>query len=89
MTLIDLMRAFAAQENRRRWFAPVPWQLVYWLLRSGEFMRLKLPFRADSLLSLTRTAPSLVGGDQLARLGVNLHAFGTVATGTTVASGVY
>jgi nucleoside-diphosphate-sugar epimerase len=75
VTLLSLMRTFAAQENRRCRFVPVPWQLVYGLLRSGELMRLHLPFRADSLLGLIHTAPSLAGGDQLARLGVTLHAF--------------
>jgi nucleoside-diphosphate-sugar epimerase len=75
VTLLNLLRTFAAQENRRCRFVPVPWQLVYWLLRSGELMRLHLPFRADSLLGLIHTAPSLVGGDELARLGVTLHPF--------------
>lgn len=75
VTLTNLLRTFAAQENRRCRFVPVPWQLVYWLLRSGELMRLHLPFRADSLLGLIHTAPSLAGEDQLSRLGVTLHAF--------------
>lgn len=75
VTLKDLLRAFAAQEDRRCGFVPVPWRLIYWLLRSGEFMRLRLPFRADSLLGLVHTAPGLVGADQLARTGVTLHAF--------------
>ena len=75
VTLTNLLRTFAAQENRRCRFVPVPWQLVYWLLRSGELMRLHLPFRADSLLGLIHTAPGLAGEDQLARLGVTLHAF--------------
>jgi nucleoside-diphosphate-sugar epimerase len=75
VTLLNLLRTFAAQENRRCRFVPVPWQLVYWLLRSGELMRLRLPFRADSLLGLIHTAPGLAGGDQLARVGVILHAF--------------
>ena len=75
VTLRELLRAFAAQEDRRCRFVPVPWQLIYWLLRSGEFMRLRLPFRADSLLGLIHTAPGLIGGDKLARLGVTVHAF--------------
>jgi nucleoside-diphosphate-sugar epimerase len=75
VTLLNLLRTFAVQENRRCRFVPVPWQLVYLLLRSGELMRLHLPFRADSLLGLIHTAPSLASGDQLARLGVTLHAF--------------
>jgi nucleoside-diphosphate-sugar epimerase len=76
VSLTDLLRTFAAQEHRRCRFVPVPWQLVYWLLRSGELMRLHLPFRADSLLGVIHTAPGLVGEERLARLGVTLHAFG-------------
>lgn len=75
VTLMNLLRTFAAQENRRCRLVPVPWQLVYWLLRSGELIRLQLPFRADSLLGLIHTAPGLVGEDQLTRLGVTVHAF--------------
>ena len=75
VTLVELMNAFAAGENRRRRFVPVPWQLVYSALKTGEFLRLRLPFRADSLLGLVHTAPGLIGGDELARLGVTMHAF--------------
>jgi nucleoside-diphosphate-sugar epimerase len=73
--LIDLLRAFAAQEGRQCRFVPVSWQPIYWLLRSGEFIGLRLPFRADSLLGLIHTAPGLIGGAQLAQLGVTLQAF--------------
>jgi nucleoside-diphosphate-sugar epimerase len=75
VTMKNLLRTFAAQENHRCRFVPVPWQPVYWLLRGGELMRLHLPFRADSLLGLIHTAPGLAGEDQLTRLGVTLHAF--------------
>jgi hypothetical protein len=46
---------------------------------------MRLPFRADSLLGVMRTAPSLVGGNHLARLGVTLHVF--VLSRSTVPSG--
>jgi nucleoside-diphosphate-sugar epimerase len=85
VTLTDLLRSLAAQEDRRCRFVPVPWQLVYWLLRNGESLRLRLPFRADSLLGLVHTAPGLAGGDQLARLGVTLRAF--TVSGSAVRSG--
>ncbi len=87
VSLTDLMRTFAAEEDRRCRFVPVPWQLVYWLLRSGESLRLRLPFRADSLLGLIHPAPGLVGQDQLARLDITFRAF--TATGSTVASGAH
>jgi nucleoside-diphosphate-sugar epimerase len=85
VTLVDLLRTFAAQEDRRCRFVPVPWQLCYWPLRTGEFLRLRLPFRADSLLGLIHTAPGLSGQDQLARLGVTLRAF--TASGSPMPSG--
>jgi nucleoside-diphosphate-sugar epimerase len=75
VTLVDMMSTFAAQENRQCRFIPIPWKLVYRVLRTGEFLRLHLPFRADSLLGLIYTAPDLVGQDQLARLGINFHGF--------------
>ena len=85
VTLRDLLKAFAAQEDRRCRFVPVPWQPIYWLLRGGELVRLRLPFRADSLLGLIHTAPGLVGADRLGRLGVTLRAFS--AGGPAVPSG--
>jgi nucleoside-diphosphate-sugar epimerase len=87
VALVDLLRAFAAQQDRRCRFVPVPWQPVYWLLRGGELSRLHLPFRADSLLGLVRTAPGLIGEDRLARLGVTVHPF--AANGSTVPSGAH
>ena len=81
VALKDLLISFAAKENRRFRFFPVPWHLAYWLLRSGEYMRLQLPFRADSLLGLIHTAPGLIGGDQLSRLGVALHTFKSLPSG--------
>jgi hypothetical protein len=85
VTLIDLLRAFAAQECRRCRFVHVPWPLICWPLRSGEFVRVPLPCRADSLPGSIYTALGLAGGDQLARLGVNLRAF--TVSGSAVPSG--
>ena len=75
VSLADILRVFAAEEGRPCRLVPVPWQVVYWLLRTTELLRLDPPFRADSLLGLVHTAPSLSGVDQLTRLGVTLHAF--------------
>jgi nucleoside-diphosphate-sugar epimerase len=85
VTLTELLRTFAAQQHRRCRFVPVPWQLVYALLKSGELMRLQLPFRADSLLGLIHTAPGLAGAEQLAQLGVTVQAF--AVPGADVPSG--
>lgn len=75
ITLPDMLRAFAAQEGRRCRFVPVPWQLVYRLLRTAEITRLRLPFRADSLLGLVRTPPFVGNDGPLRGLGVTLRAF--------------
>lgn len=75
VTLIQMMTTFAAQENRRCRFIPIPWKLVYGGLKAGESLRLPLPFRADSLLGLIYTAPELLGQDQLSRLGISFHAW--------------
>jgi hypothetical protein len=75
VTLVDMMRVFAAQENRRCRFIPIHWKFVYGVLSAGESMRLRLPFRADSLLGLIYTAPGLLGGEQLTQLGISFHAF--------------
>lgn len=73
--LVDLMRLFAAEEGRRCRFVPVPWRLVYWLLKCGESLRVHMPFRADSLLGIVYSSPEPLGADQLARLGVKVHEF--------------
>ena len=75
VTLADLLRGFAAQKRRPCRLFPVPWRLVYWLLRAAELLRLHSPFRADSVLGLVHTAPCLSGVDQLTRLGVTLRTF--------------
>jgi nucleoside-diphosphate-sugar epimerase len=73
--LAYILKSFAAQENRSCRLVPIPWRLVYCLLKTAEFLHLHPPFRADSVLGLVRTAPGLSGIDQLTRLGVTLHAF--------------
>jgi nucleoside-diphosphate-sugar epimerase len=77
VALTDLLSVLAAQGGRRCWFVPVPWRPVYWLLRSGEALRLRLPFRADSLLGLVHAAPGLIGEERLARHGVTMSPFPT------------
>jgi nucleoside-diphosphate-sugar epimerase len=73
--LQELMAAFAAQEDRKCRFVPVPWQLVYGLLRTAELLKVPLPFRADSLLGLVRSAPTITNAEPVTALGVTLHAF--------------
>jgi nucleoside-diphosphate-sugar epimerase len=57
-------------------FVPVPWQPLYWAIRSAELATVPLPVRADSLLGLVRPAPSVPGADDLKELGITFRPFG-------------
>lgn len=71
----SLLESLAGADGKQCRFVPVPWQAVYWLLRTAELARLPLPFRADSLLGLVRSAPGVPGADRLAELGIELRPF--------------
>lgn len=86
--LADLMRAFSARGNRKSRLVFVPWKLVYGLLRTGELIRLPLPFRADSLLGLIHSAPNLSGTEKLTALGVSLRPFSIETTESHTHQGV-
>ena len=75
VALRDILKTFAAQDDRACMLVPVPWQLIYYLLRAAEALRLHPPFRADSLLGLVYTAPCVSDSGQLARLGVSPREF--------------
>jgi nucleoside-diphosphate-sugar epimerase len=47
----DLVKSIAASEERRVALVPVPWQLLFAGIRTGEALGLNLPFRSDSVLS--------------------------------------
>lgn len=66
----DLLAAVHPWHGRRPLFVPLPWRIVYWVLRIGETLGITLPFRADSLLGLVHSAPNVPGLKDLAQLGV-------------------
>lgn len=47
----DLVQSIARSECRDVKLLPVPWQLLFAGIRTGELMKVKLPFRSDSILS--------------------------------------
>jgi nucleoside-diphosphate-sugar epimerase len=51
----DLASQMAEGMGKRRLFLPVPWQLVWFGLRSLEALGLRLSFRSDSVLGLVRS----------------------------------
>ncbi len=70
----DLLEGLRPARRRRPLYVPVPWRVVYWVLRAGETVGITLPFRADSLLGLVHSAPNVPGLQDLARLGVTPRA---------------
>lgn len=75
-----LLTALAEHDGRRVRLVRVPWRSIYWGLRVAEELHVPVPFRADSLLGLVRTAPRLEGEGVLAQLGVAPRAFDGVPT---------
>ena len=70
--LRDIARASADHEPR---FIPLPWVPVYWAIRAVERTPLTLPVRADSLLGLVRSAPSVPNIEDLRDLKIELRPF--------------
>jgi nucleoside-diphosphate-sugar epimerase len=71
-----LMERIAAASRRPRVrLIPLPWRPLYAALWLGERTRVKLPFRADSLLGLVRPAPRVSGTEDVCGLGIRLRPF--------------
>ena len=70
----DLLELVRPAHGRIPHFVPVPWRIVYGVLRVGESLRIRLPFRSDSLLGLVHSAPGVPGLQDLAHLGVTPRA---------------
>ena len=47
----DLVRRIAGRERRRVTLVPVPWQLLYAGARAAEMLKIRAPFRSDSIVS--------------------------------------
>jgi nucleoside-diphosphate-sugar epimerase len=56
-TLREILGAIAESEGRRRLFLRVPWQTAYLPLRAAEAVRVPLPMRSDSALSIATLDP--------------------------------
>ena len=72
----ELLRGVARDSgNREPRFIPLPWPAVYWGIRAVERTPMKLPFRADSLLGLVRSASFVPNTDVLGDLNIKLRPF--------------
>jgi nucleoside-diphosphate-sugar epimerase len=63
-TFRQILEEIARAKGRRISFVPVPWRLVWAMLRLGELCHLPLDFRSDSLVSLMYQNPSPAFGPQ-------------------------
>ena len=70
-----LLQGIAAAAGATPRFVPFPWQLLYGGLRLGEVLGIPLPFRAESLLGLVRSAPTVPNPEQVRALGIRLRPF--------------
>jgi nucleoside-diphosphate-sugar epimerase len=72
----ELLRTIArASAGKDPQFIPLPWPPVYWAIRAAERTPLRLPVRADSLLGLVRSPPSVPNVEDLHDLGIELRPF--------------
>jgi hypothetical protein len=69
VSMADILRNLGASVRRQPLLVPAPWRLVYLLLRVGEALGLRLPFKADSLWGLAHPPPPPAAGPLLA-LGI-------------------
>jgi nucleoside-diphosphate-sugar epimerase len=76
----ELLEGLAHQQGRHMRFVPVPWRLVYYMLRGAEVAHLPLPLRADSVLGLVRAAPSVPESAAYPELRASLRSFGAGIT---------
>ena len=78
----ELLTSFAASMGKPRpRFLPTPAMAVYGALRAAEFLPVRLPVRADSLLGLVRPAPYVPHPEVLDQLGVVLQPFALAGAG--------
>ena len=72
--LRHLIEAVAAEAGREVRLVPVPWRILYVLLRAAELAGLRLPARSDGVISYVRQAPAL-DFSVMERLGIRPPAF--------------
>ncbi len=71
----DLLVGLAHRSGARLRTFDVPWTAAYGAMRVAEALRVPLPLRADSILGLVHSAPSVPRADHWANLGVRVRAF--------------
>jgi nucleoside-diphosphate-sugar epimerase len=70
-----LIQAIGRTDGRVPRLMPMPWQIAYAALRTGEIAGVHLPFRADSLLGLARPAHEVPNRGNTRELGLSFRPF--------------
>jgi nucleoside-diphosphate-sugar epimerase len=53
----DLLLALSVKANSNVRFVPIPWRVIWLVLKTAESLGIVLPFRSDSVISLVRQNP--------------------------------
>jgi nucleoside-diphosphate-sugar epimerase len=75
VTFDRLIQAIGRTDGRAPRLMPMPWQIAYAALRTGEIAGARLPFRADSLLGLARPAQEVPNRESTRGLGLSFRPF--------------
>jgi nucleoside-diphosphate-sugar epimerase len=54
----DLLQVLAAAQHANVKFLPLPWQMIWLVLKIAELFGIAMPFRSDSVISLVRQNPN-------------------------------
>jgi hypothetical protein len=73
-TLREIIQAIAGAHHRSPAFIGVPWRTLWGALKVGEWLRLPLPFRSDSVVSLVAQNPR-PSFESLHRIGISFREF--------------
>ncbi|OGT37641.1 MAG: hypothetical protein A3F12_05000 [Gammaproteobacteria bacterium RIFCSPHIGHO2_12_FULL_38_14] len=77
ITLKELISYLAKREKKRVFFLPIPFYLVYWLLKTAEYFRLPIRLRSDNLLGL-QYANQHIDFSEIKNLEMDFRALGPV-----------
>jgi len=77
VTFADLLESLGQAAGKRPRLVRLPWRAVWLVLRSLELLRLRAPFRSDSLISLVAadSEPLAHATDSVERYGVRLRPY--------------
>ncbi len=70
----DILKKLSVEQNKKPIFIPLPWQLVWLVIKIAETFSVKLNFRSDSIVSLVNPNPQ-VDFSESTKMGVSFREF--------------